>query len=108
MSETLSAGLHYLHENKITIFIDSKKGAVFPYVFETAKDGGSHYVQGVKVEETKLGIIARLFYSAHSYTEFHKELLDTKAETVDDMHDLLEAFTSEVFIPWTTIVAIEL
>jgi hypothetical protein len=108
MKDTLSAGLKYLHDNKTTIFIDSKKGSEFPYIFEPASDGGTHYVQGVKVFDTQLGITVRLFFSEHAYKEFHKDLLDTKDLTVDDMNDLLESFTALVFIPWTTIVAVEL
>jgi hypothetical protein len=108
MKETLSAGLQYLHDNKVSIFIDAKKGSAFPYVFNSAKEtGGDHSVHGIKLKEDSLGITARLFYSDYSRTLFFKDVTESD-KSMEAVEGLLESSTSTVFIPWTTIVAVEL
>ena len=108
MRETLPAGLKYLHENQVTIFIDAKKGSAFPYVFDSAKEnGGDHSVSGIRIKEDSLGITARLFYSEESRTLFYKDLMDSDS-SMEAVEGLLESSTSTVFLPWTSIVAVEL
>ena len=107
MSNTLPAGLQYLHENKISIFIDAKKGAALPYVFTPAKEGGDHAVFGIKIKEDALGITARLYFSDYSRTLFWKDVTESD-QSMEAVEELLESVTSKVFIPWSSIVAVEL
>ena len=108
MTETLPAGLKYLHENQIAIYIDAKKGSAFPYVFDSAKeDGGDHSVHGVRIKEDSLGITVRLFYSEESRTLFYKDFMNSDS-SMEAVEGLLGSSTSPVFIPWTSIVAVEL
>jgi hypothetical protein len=93
-----------LHEKHSFIYLDAKKSKGFSYL------AGKHepYVEGFVLKKTDVGVLVRVFSTEYSEAQFYKSFADVENPSSDIVNNLLIEHTQRMFIPWTSIVAIEL
>jgi hypothetical protein len=96
--------LAQLHEKHAFIYLDAKKSKHFPYLSGEYEPS----LEGFVLKKTDVGILVRVFHHGEaSENQFYKSLSEVQDPTTQIINNLLIEHTQRLFIPWTSIVAIE-